>query len=162
MDAFLASAGSTRKRAAVNISRARTEPAWPISPIPSSCCTVPELFHAVRELPIEFSRPCIGRSRLQLPVVDADDGSDLGEIAARENLVGILEVLVAQRRLDHGDTVAAQQLDHPLPGDPVKEGAVRRWGIDDAVLGHEYVRIAEFRDIAEHVEHQAIVEAARG
>src|ERR1700722_18540229 len=129
MDACLASPASTRKRAAANISRARTGRAWPISPIPSSSSMVPELrreLHDVREIPIEFSRPRIERPRLKLPVVDADDGCDLGEIAAREDLVGVLEVLIAQGRLDHGDAIAAQQVDHPLPGDAVEEGAVRR------------------------------------
>src|ERR1700693_6189324 len=104
MDACLASPASTRKRAAANISRARIGRAWPISAIPSSSCMVPELrrqLHGVREIPIEFPRPRIERPRLKLAVVDPDDGCDLGEIAARGDLVGGLERLIEQGRLEH-------------------------------------------------------------
>ena len=45
-------------------------------------------------------------------------------------------------------------------GDAVKECAVRGGGVDDPVLRHEDIGVAEFGNRAEHVAHEAIVEAA--
>src|SRR5882724_11340307 len=110
---------------------------------------------AVGEVPVQLAGAVVERPRLQRAVVDPDDRRDLGEIAAGEDLVRALKIWIFQRLLDDGNAIGAQQIDHPLPGDAVEESPVRRRRKDYAVLRHEDVRVAEFRDVAEHVEHQA-------
>ena len=113
------------------------------------------------EVPVKLTRPAIKWARLDRAIVNPDHRRDFGEIAAREDFIGALEIWKAQRFLYHRNAVGAQQLDHALAGDAIKERSVRRRRVDDIVLRHEYVRIAEFRDIAQQVEHQAIGKATR-
>src|SRR5690242_6658134 len=98
--------------------------------------------YRVREIPVELACAREEAAYLELPVVDPDHGRDLGEIPGREDLVGCLEILVAQRLLDHGDAVAAQEIDQPLPRDAVEEGAVRRRRVTHAVFRHEDIGVA--------------------
>jgi hypothetical protein len=54
---------------------------------------------------------------LQGTLIDSDHRRDFREIAGGENLVGIAKIDIAQRCLDQAGSVAAQQLDDPLPCD---------------------------------------------
>ena len=116
----------------------------------------------MRKIPIQPPRARVERSGRKLPIVDLDHWSDLGEIAGREDLVRGDKIGILQRGFYHGDAVAAQKLDHPLPGDAVQEGAIWRRRVHGTTFRHEHVGIAELCDVAEHVQHQTVLEAARG
>src|ERR1700722_3972241 len=116
---------------------------------------------SVGKVPVQLPGPAVERARPQRAVVDVGTRRDLGEIAARETLVGAEEISIAQGGLNDGDAIAAQQIDHPLPRDAVEERAVRHRRIDHTILRHEHVCISELDDIAEQVDQQPVVEARR-
>ena len=81
--------------------------------------------YRVCEIPIQLPGTRIVGAGRELPVVDTDHRRDLGEITGRKDLVRGEEIGIAQRGLYHRDAFAAQEVDHPLPGNAVQEGAVR-------------------------------------
>src|SRR5690348_7002918 len=81
---------------------------------------------SVRKFPIKRARLAVKRARLQRALADARARQDFDVVAGLENLVGALEVAIAQRSFDHVDTGAAQQLDDPLPRNAVEERAIGR------------------------------------
>src|SRR3954471_2318237 len=105
---------------------------------------------AVRELPVELARLAAEWSGLQRAIVDTDDRHQLAVVAAREDLVGALEIGIAERALHHGHAGIAQQLDGAVTRNAGEERAVRRRRINHAILGEEDVRRRKLRDVSEH------------
>jgi len=113
----------------------------------------------VGEGPVERARAPEHRSDPKPALVDAHDRRDLAEVAGREDLVGRQEGFVGQGLLAHLDAVAAQESNDAAPRYPVEEGPVRRWREHNAVLDQEDVGVGELGDGAQHVAHDAVVEA---
>jgi hypothetical protein len=67
----------------------------------------------MRELPIGLACLAEKGAGLQLAIIDADDRHRLGKVAGGEDLVGVLEVAVAQRLLDHSYAGRTQEADDP-------------------------------------------------
>src|SRR5262245_66641774 len=115
----------------------------------------------MRIVPIDLARLAIERPWLQRASVDTNDRHHLGIIARRKNFVGVLDVTIAQRGLDHGNASLSQELDHPLTGNSVEKCSVRRSGKHYPVLRDKNVGSGELRHIAEKVEHDTISITAR-
>src|SRR5690242_9846443 len=102
-----------------------------------SAAPIHNLWPGVRELPVQFAGAAIEGARLQIAVVDPRNRRDFRVVAGGKNLVGRLEIGIAQHPLDDGDAGLAQQGDDPRPGYAGEEGAVRCRREYDAVLRHE-------------------------
>src|SRR5262245_63414417 len=110
----------------------------------------------MRIVPIELARLAIERPWLQRTFIDTNGRQHLGIIARRKNFVGVLNVTIAQRGLNHADAGLAQELDHPLTGNSVEKSSVRRRCKHEPVLCDENIGSRELGHIAEKVEHDTI------
>ena len=82
----------------------------------------------------------------------------LGVVAGGKQFIGVPDVGEGDGPLDHFRARIAQQLDDPLAGDAVEEGAVDGRCVDHPILGQEQVGVGEFGDMAVGVEHDGGVE----
>src|SRR3954463_9198659 len=89
---------------------------------------------AMGEVPIELARLAIERPRLQRALSDPDHRQQLAVVAGREDLVSILEIGIAQRRLDHAHARITQELDGAIARDAGKERSVGGGRVDHPVL----------------------------
>src|SRR5271157_257217 len=115
----------------------------------------------MRECPIEFSSLSVQRAKGQASVTDPRDRNHLGIISGRENLVCLLEILVAKSLLDHINATLAQQPDYPLAGNAREESTIRNRREHNSVFRHEHVRSGQFSDVPQHVADNGVVKAAR-
>ena len=113
------------------------------------------------EFPVQHAGAGVDRAGLQVAGFDLVERQHLAVIAGREQLVGLDQVLGRQGALVDLDAGFPQQLDHPLPGDAIEEGAVRHRRVGGAVLGDPQIGGRELGDVAHGVEHDRLVEAAR-
>src|SRR5208283_2239870 len=109
------------------------------------------------EFPIERARHLVDGTLLQRPLVNTCHRRDFLKIAGRENLVRCFEIIISQRCFHDIDARAAQETDDALACHAVEESSIGYWSENDAVLDHESIAIGEFRNIAKHVKHKAIV-----
>src|SRR5580700_11948658 len=114
----------------------------------------------MRECPIKFSSFGVDRTEGKRAIADASRRNHLGIVSCRENLICLLKILVSESRLDHTHATLAQQSDHSLAGDACQKCSIRNWSEHHTILRHENIRSSEFGDIAQHIAHDGIVEAA--
>src|SRR5580698_5879423 len=110
--------------------------------------------------PIEFPGLSVDGTEGKRAITDASRRNHLGIVPCRENLIGLLEILVSQSCLDHTHAILAQQSDHSLTGDACQECSVGNWSEHHSILRHENVRSSELGDVAQHIAHDSVVEAA--
>ena len=115
----------------------------------------------MRPIPVELARFQHHGAGLQLAGLDPIDRHHLRVVAGREDLVCVHEVGNLQRRFLDRNACSAQQLERAPARDAGQECTVQRRGLDHAVLDHEQVRGARLCHVAEQVEHEGVVEAAR-
>src|SRR5947208_15455567 len=109
--------------------------------------------------PVEVACLAVERARLELAAIDPGNRCHLGEIAGREYFIGCLKCGIAHTLLNDDDADIAEQANDALASDPVEEGPIGGRCVDHAVLGHEYVCGPKLCHVAQHVAHQAVVEA---
>src|SRR5580692_5350017 len=114
----------------------------------------------MRECPIEFSSLGVDGTEGKRAIADASRRNHLGIVSCRENLICLLKILVSESRLDDTQATLTQQPDHSLAGDARQKCSVRNWSENYTFLRHENIRSSEFGDIAQHIAHDGIVEAA--
>src|SRR5258706_14786177 len=102
---------------ACRVGTARSAPLPTLRFPPSGCAR-----SAMRVGPIELARLAVERPRLQRALIDAGHRRELGIVAGREDLVGALEIRIAEGLLDDRHAGVAQERDHALAGDAVGEG----------------------------------------
>src|ERR1700677_256520 len=112
------------------------------------------------ERPVEFPGLGVERAKLQSTVADASDGDYFGVVSSRENLVGLLEVLISESLLNQLNAGCTQESHYPLARDAGEKCSVRDGGKHDAVFCQEDIGGGEFGDVAQHVADDGVVEAS--
>jgi hypothetical protein len=100
------------------------------------------------------------RSGLKISVFHLDDRNDLGMVACRENFIRFQKITHGKRFFHRRDASVGQQRNRAAARDSRQKGAVRRGREHLTVLDDEDVGRRGFGDIAQHVEHERVVEAA--
>src|SRR5262249_41134767 len=133
----------------------------PISPSPTTQTGALVARSGMRIVPIQFACLAIERSGLQRSILDAVYRHHFRVVAGRKNLVGSLDVAVAQRGLDDPDPGLAQQLDDSLARNAVEKSAIRGRCEHDAILADKDIGRRKLRDVAEQIKHDTVAKSAR-
>src|SRR5271163_4133379 len=113
------------------------------------------------ECPIELSSLGVDWTERKNAIANPGRWNHLGIVSGRENLICFLEILVGESLFDDIYAILAQQSDDSLTGNASQKGSIGNRREHDPILRHEDIRGGEFGDIAEHIAHNGIVEAAR-
>src|SRR5579872_576025 len=111
--------------------------------------------------PVKFTCPGVEGTEWERSLANAGYRNHLGIIAGSENLVGFFEILVSQRFLDNSYALIAQEPDYSLPRDASQKRSIGKRGKNNSVLRHKNVGRCQFRNVAQHVANNRVIEASR-
>src|SRR3984957_10096655 len=110
--------------------------------------------------PIEFPGLSVDGTEGKSAIADASRRNHFRVVPGRENLICFLEVLIGECLLYYGDAAIAQKADHPLSCNASEESAIEKRSKHDSIFRHENIRSSELGDVAQHIAHDSVVEAA--